>query len=194
MSLFENKTVLITGGVKSGKSNFALKCAKEFEGVKAFIATATASDAYMEEKIKKHQQQRNDQFFTVEEPVFLARAIQSVEQRTENILIDCLTLWVNNLLYHFKDNLAEINHQIDLFEKEIQAFNGTMLIVTNEVGLGVMPDNALAQKYVDLLGRINQCVAQSSDEVVMMISGIPQLIKSCLSSESNFYEKIDSKF
>jgi len=171
-----SKKILITGGVKSGKSSFALDYCNKLEGKKIFIATAKRTDAAMIKKIKRHQEERGGMFETLEEPLYLADALSRC-QTTDFVLIDCLTLWVNNLLYHFEDNPPLMKKEINLFLDTLDNYNGQLCIVTNEVGLGIIPENALAQTYMDLLGRINQLTAQSCNEVIMMISGIPQWVK-----------------
>jgi len=192
------KKTLVTGGVKSGKSRYALEVANNYSGAKTFIATATASDNFMREKIKKHQSERGGDFLTLEEPLFLAKTLKLVETRTEYLVIDCLTLWTNNLLFHFEDDLPSIAEQITLFVDGLIKYEGHVCVVTNEVGLGIMPDNALARQYSDLLGQINQRTAQVCNEVIMMVAGIPQIIKAVGKSnrspvQENFYERVNQK-
>ena len=162
--------ILITGGIRSGKSSFALDLARErCAGEKCFIATAEALDEEMRVRIKRHQEERGTDFYTVEEPLDLAGAVARAQEKFPLILIDCLTLWVNNLLFYQKAS--------DTFLKTIEARQSDMIIVTNEIGLGVIPENPLARRFIDELGFLNRYVAQQSDEVYFMVSGIPQCIK-----------------
>jgi adenosylcobinamide kinase/adenosylcobinamide-phosphate guanylyltransferase len=180
------KITLITGGIRSGKSRYALSSVQKMNGQKIFIATAEPLDESMSVRIKNHQQERGDEFTTVEEPVYLARAISAVSQN-EVILIDCLTLWVNNLFYYFKKDSGKIREQFDLFLDVLVHHPGRIVIVTNEVGLGVIPENELTRTFIDELGSLNQRVAQLSNEVIMMIAGLPQFIKGVNSHEPMDY-------
>ncbi len=171
------KVILVTGGIKSGKSRFALDLANKFNEGRLMIATATAFDEHMRIKIRKHQEERGQDFKTVEESVHLAQAIKNVQTDTEVILVDCATMWINNLFHQFSDDESAIESQIEAFIKILSQPRANIIIVTNEVGLGIMPDNTLARRYADRLGRVNQRMAVVSDEVVMLISGIPQWVK-----------------
>jgi len=171
-----SKKILITGGIKCGKSRYALERAAETAGDKVFLATAEALDGDMKRKIAMHQLERDGSFVTVEEPIYLAKTLNGLTRQPELILIDCLTLWVSNLIHHF-DDLNEIRQQKKLFLDQVQSIDTNMIIVTNEVGLGVMPDNPLSRKYVDEIGLLNQEVAGLCDEVIMVVSGLPQKIK-----------------
>jgi len=180
-----SKKILITGGVKCGKSRYALERAGETAGDKVFLATAEALDVDMKQKIAMHQLERDGSFVTVEETIYLAKSLAGLTRQPELILIDCLTLWVCNLIHHF-DDLNEVQQQKQLFLDQLQLINTNVIIVTNEVGLGVVGDNHLSRKYVDEIGTLNQEVAQVCDEVIMVVSGLPQVIKG-----QNAYAKMD---
>jgi len=182
------KRILVTGGVKSGKSRFALDWAHRFEGEKTMIATAVAFDDQMQSKIQKHQQERGNDFKTIEEPVYLAQSIKRAQTNSAVVLVDCTTMWLNNLTHRFGDSLDDIENQIEEFLKVLSHAATNIIIITNEIGLGVMPDNALARRYTDELGCLNQRMASISDEVIMMISGIPQWVKGV-----GVYERMDQK-
>ncbi len=161
---------LITGGIRSGKSNYALELARErCAGKKCFIATAEALDEEMKLRIKRHQEERGPDFHTIEEPLDLAGVVARAQENYPLILIDCLTLWVNNLLFHHKGPGPLL--------KTLEARQSDIIIVTNEIGLGVIPENPLARKFIDELGFLNRSLAQQCDEVYFMVAGIPQLIK-----------------
>ena len=171
------KKILITGGVRSGKSRYAVDLALNYQAPRIFIATAEAFDAGMKDRIAKHQDERKGNFLTIEEPVRLAEKIQGIEVRPAVMIVDCLTVWVNNLLYHFAENEKGIHGEIQSLIQATEQSPFPILFVTNEVGLGLVPDNALGRRYIDELGNLNQSLARLCDEVVFMVSGIPTPIK-----------------
>lgn len=158
--------VLITGGIKSGKSSYALELGSKFPRPRRFVATAEAFDDEMRAKILRHQAERGPGFETVEEPL----AIDGV--LAERTILDCLTMWVNNMLY--RERAADIDAVVDSL---IARLPSDIVIVTNEVGLGFVPDSPLARRYGEALGRVNARVAAACDRVVLMVSGIPVDIK-----------------
>lgn len=169
-----HKITLVTGGCRSGKSRYALSCAAGYDK-KGFIATAIAFDEEMRQRIEAHQKQRGESFVTVEEPYDIANAIASLTPQVEVILIDCLTVWLGNLLHRHGEKAAKFT-EIDNFLEKLHSPRCDMLIVTNEVGMGIVPQNALARKFRDLAGSLNQQVAQLADQVVLMVSGIPLVL------------------
>ncbi len=185
--MLSKKCTLITGGVRSGKSRYACALAQQITGKRVFIATAQAFDEGMSVRIKKHQEERGNEFMTFEEPLYLARVIGQASARSQVVLVDCLTFWLNNLYHHFKDDHGKIRQQFDLFLAVLANPPARIIMVTNEVGLGVMPDNRLARTFIDELGSLNQKVAQSSEEVILMTAGIAQFIKGGSKHESMDY-------
>ena len=177
MDIQAHKKILITGGVRSGKSRYAMNLALSYPAPRIFVATAEALDEGMRERIAKHQAERKGDFLTVEEPVHLAASFRRLEVQPAIVVVDCLTVWINNLLYHFSGKDEEVQKEIQDLIEEVQRLQFPMIFVTNEVGLGVMPENPLARRYMDQLGAVNQSFAALCDEVVMMISGIPQGVK-----------------
>jgi len=168
------KKILITGGVKSGKSRFALKIAREIEkGEKIFIATARPIDEEMEDKIEKHEKERGSDFQTVEEPIHLGDTLKKINQST--VVIDCLTLWLSNLFFEVRE--SEKLFEIESFIQALKEFGGNIIIVTNEVGWGIIPESETSRNYQAELGRLNQEVAEICDEVYVLISGIPSRVK-----------------
>lgn len=166
--------ILITGGVKSGKSRFALKIAREIEkGEKIFIATARPIDEEMEDKIEKHEKERGSDFQTVEEPIHLGDILTKINQST--VVIDCLTLWLSNLFFEVRE--SEKLFEIESFIQALKEFGGNIIIVTNEVGWGIIPESETSRNYQAELGRLNQEVAEICDEVYVLISGIPSRVK-----------------
>jgi len=171
------KTVTyISGGSRSGKSSHALELARAFQGRKAFIATAQALDDEMRERIRKHQRDRTDAFLTVEEPLELATALAGLPAEIEVAVIDCLTLWLSNLIHHHgagKESFSEIEAFIQALENP----GCTLIIVSNEVGMGIVPASELSRRFRDLAGRLNQRVAAKADRALVVISGIPLVLK-----------------
>lgn len=176
----EPRVILITGGSRSGKSRFALEKASSFSR-KVFLATALAIDSEMEKRIARHQKERDLNFRTVEEPIHLAQAIRANAPSVDGILVDCLTFWLNNLFYHSgmpeADFSESFNQEIDDFLKVIEQKPTTLILVTNEINMGVIPADPLTRRFVEKQGWLNQEVARRADEVVLMVSGIPQILK-----------------
>ena len=171
------KLILITGGMRSGKSQCALWRARQINGVRIFLATAQPFDDGLRQRVQKHKEQRGNDFRALEEPVYLGKALAAAGQAPAVIVVDCLTVWVNNLFHQMEDNAKAMQEQKDLFVQALTDCPSTVIIVTNEVGMGIIPENALARDFADALGRLNQQIAQLSDEVILMVSGIPSLIK-----------------
>jgi adenosylcobinamide kinase/adenosylcobinamide-phosphate guanylyltransferase len=169
------RVVLVTGGGRSGKSGQALRLASSY-GRKAFIATALAGDDEMLERIARHRRDRPASFVTIEEPADLAGAVRSVPPGTEVAVIDCLTVWLGNLMCA-PDAPGEEFPQVDEFLALIEDPPCDLIVVTNEVGMGIIPANALARRFRDAAGRLNQQVARRADAVVLMVSGIPLYLK-----------------
>ena len=172
---------LVTGGCRSGKSSYALAKCEELGGHRTFIATCVAMDDEMALRVRRHRKEREGRgWLLLEEPSDLEDALSRVT--TPVVLVDCLSLWVNNLMHDAAtrgDNVDE-NYLVGRSERLLavcDSLAGTILIVTNEVGLGIVPANALARQYRDLLGRCNQIMAAGADEVVFMVSGIAARIK-----------------
>lgn len=170
--------VFITGGARSGKSSLALQLAREAGGKVAFIATASAGDEEMTERILIHKRSRPDEWTTIEETVDVSAAIAAAKGH-DVVIIDCLTLLLSNLIFREND-LNETKHILDRIENLAEAskdFEGTVIVVSNEVGMGIVPENKLAREFRDLAGRANQVMAAAADEVYVCFSGIPVRIK-----------------
>lgn len=166
---------LITGGARSGKSRHALTLASEYAR-KAFIATSTAFDEEMADRIAKHQQERDDSFLTVEEPIDLAGAIDGLPDSVDVAVIDCLTVWLGNLMHHHEDDIEECT-EVTALQPAIRRSRCDLIIVTNEVGMGIVPNSAVSRRFRDIAGRLNAGVASVADDVVLTVSGIPVAIK-----------------
>jgi adenosylcobinamide kinase/adenosylcobinamide-phosphate guanylyltransferase len=174
--------IMITGGSRSGKSTYAQNRAEEAGGSLLYIATCPAIDAEMEGRIRRHREARATKGWeTIEEPVDLAGTLlKNGEGKT--VLIDCLTLWINNLMYEAQkreESFTEENIIVHCRNLVLasQKISGTVFFVTNEVGMGIVPDNETARLYRDIAGRCNQEIAKAAKEVAFLVSGIPLLIK-----------------
>lgn len=170
--------IFITGGARSGKSTLAVQLAKNLKGKVAFIATAQAGDDEMAERISKHKSSRPKAWKTFEEPIDIPSVIAKA-YNYDTIIIDCLTILVSNLLLDDdrKNDDDEILNRIVELSEIAKNSDGTMIVVSNEVGMGIVPDNKLARRFRDLAGRANQIIAESADEVYICFSGIPVKIK-----------------
>jgi adenosylcobinamide kinase/adenosylcobinamide-phosphate guanylyltransferase len=170
------KIYFITGGARSGKSAYAEKLAHSLAGKRAYIATAQALDPEMAARIAKHQKDRGNSWDTYEEPLAVSELLHKLSGRYQVLLLDCLTLWLSNVMAHTDGDKAVFSRSEDLVNA-LKAFDGACIVVSNEVGLGIVPDNPLARKFRDLAGTLNQKVAQAADEVYFTAAGIPVKIK-----------------
>lgn len=166
--------LLVLGGARSGKSRFAQGRAEALTGKLVYLATAQAFDEEMRERIALHCADRGPRWSTVEAPLELAETITACSTPKTVVLVDCLTLWASNLMLAERDAAAATEGLICA----VSAARGPVILVANEVGLGIVPDNALARRFRDVAGRINQVMAAATDEVVMMFAGLPLALKS----------------
>lgn len=174
--------ILVTGGARSGKSSYALERCESLAEQKAFIATCPVMDQEMAERIEAHRLERQGRgWASFEEETAIAQLLPSLKAY-KIVLIDCLTLWVNNLMY--RAELAslpfgekEMRNECIALLAAVESFAGMVCVVTNEVGLGIVPDNALARRYRDLVGSCNRYLAEKADDVVLVSCGIPLSLK-----------------
>lgn len=175
------KIILATGGSRSGKSGYTQTLAESLPGKRAFVATCplpSGDDLEMQERVNRHQQDRlGAEWETIEEEVDLQRVLKGYLE-VDVLLIDCLTLWISNMIHRNRDLSEDIISGIcqELLQLSRQR-RGTVIFVTNEVGSGVVPANALARKFRDLSGRCNQTMAKSADEVIFFSCGLPLFLK-----------------
>jgi adenosylcobinamide kinase/adenosylcobinamide-phosphate guanylyltransferase len=167
------RTTLVLGGARSGKSAHAQRLAEQIGGDLVFIATAEAYDDEMRERIARHRADRDARWRTVEAPRDLVGAIRAEDRAGRTVLVDCLTLWLSNLLLVDADLEAA---GVALVEA-VAAFRGRLLLVSNEVGFGIVPENALARAFRDAQGRLNQRVAAACEAVDLVVAGIPLVVK-----------------
>ena len=172
-----NHKVLVIGGCRSGKSRHALDLALSIEGdEKIFIATCVPQDNEMISRVANHQEERGDTWKTVEAPLHLPEAILTNAQSGSVVLVDCLTLWINNLMMENED-IQYTDDKIAVLINAVQTAEGPVVLVSNEVGTGIVPENKLARAYRDLVGSVNQAVAQAVDRVDTVVAGIAVTIK-----------------
>lgn len=168
------KVIFITGGQRSGKSSFAQKKALELSDHPVYLATARVWDDDFAERVKRHQQDRDDRWRTVEEEMH----ISTIEfSKKEVVVLDCITLWLTNF---FKDQDQNVDEVLGYAKKEWEAFQKkdiTAIVVTNELGMGLHAHSESGRKFTDIQGFMNQYIAGQADEAYFMVSGIPQKIK-----------------
>jgi adenosylcobinamide kinase/adenosylcobinamide-phosphate guanylyltransferase len=165
--------ILVLGGQRSGKSRHAEQIVAASGLAPVYVATATAGDDEMAARIALHRDRRGAAWRTVEEPLDLAAAILRESGPGFHVLVDCLTVWLSNLMGAGRDADAEG----DALVAALVRVTGPVVLVSNEVGLGVVPDNALARRYADALGILNQKVAAAADRVILMAAGLPLVLK-----------------
>lgn len=171
--------MMVIGGCRSGKSAYALDhCNQYFGKHKYFLATSVPMDAEMAHRVNKHQLDRGKDWNTIEEPAALLEAIQKISPRADIVLVDCLTLWVSNLMARDIDQDRIILEARNLCDR-LKDLACSVAFVSNEVGSGIVPENSLARRFRDTAGMVNQVMAAHVDEVIYMVSGIPMQIKPC---------------
>ena len=166
--------VLVLGGARSGKTGFAERLAMRNGHRPTYLATATVLDSEMEDRVRTHQAQRAGRFRTVEEPIDLSGALVSAAKTSDIILVDCLTLWITNMLEGEID-VADAVEELAVTLSELKS--ARVILVSNEVGLGIVPDNAMARHFRDLAGSAHQRLAEICDGVYFVIAGLPMSLK-----------------
>ena len=164
---------LVLGGARSGKSRYAEGLVESRANGCIYLATATIGDSEMAERVARHQARRGGRWQTVEEPLDLVGVLHRCSRSGDAVLVDCLTLWLTNLLFAGRDPEAEARHLV----AALPVLEGPVVFVSNEVGLGIVPDNALARQFRDDAGRLNQAVAAAAQSVVFMAAGLPLTLK-----------------
>jgi adenosylcobinamide kinase / adenosylcobinamide-phosphate guanylyltransferase len=167
------RVVLLLGGARSGKSRLAQARAEALAGNLVYIATGQALDSEMTQRIAQHRADRGPRWRTVEVPLALPDAIRDESRQGQVLLVDCLTLWLSNLMLGEHDVAVAIEGLLDA----LATTTGTVLLVSNEVGMGIVPENALARRFRDEAGRLNQRVAAVAGEVVFVAAGLAMRLK-----------------
>ncbi len=170
---------LILGGARSGKSSYAEQLAISSAKKVVYIATAQAKDEEMQQRIQHHQQQRPSEWQTVEEPIQLAAVLKQYAQPEYCVLVDCLTLWLSNILFDEQGITDEkqFQQQREALLDSLPQLKSEIIFVSNEVGQGIIPINAMARRFVDEAGWLHQDLASISDKVVFMTAGLAQVLK-----------------
>lgn len=166
------RLTLVLGGARSGKSTYAENLVARQPGPWSYIATAQAFDEEMHMRIGAHRARRGAGWRTVEAPVDLEQALDAVPAG-QALLLDCLTLWLSNVMLAGR----QVETECDRLAAKLGAPRGPWVVVSNEVGFGIVPDNALARRFRDAAGRLNQQIAAAADEVVLMVAGLPMKVK-----------------
>jgi adenosylcobinamide kinase/adenosylcobinamide-phosphate guanylyltransferase len=168
--------ILITGASRSGKSRYAQIWAENKAPSRLFLATARALDEEMADRIRRHKEVRGEGWSTIEEPLMISPAIREYGSRAEVILLDCVTLWVSNLLMEGLSDKEILSSAEDL-ARAASEVSCSIAMVTNEVGWGIVPEYPEGRRFRDLAGSVNQVLARSADQVILMVAGIPMLVK-----------------
>jgi adenosylcobinamide kinase/adenosylcobinamide-phosphate guanylyltransferase len=170
---------LVLGGARSGKSAHAEALIATHDGAPVYIATAEPGDDEMAERIAAHRARRGEGWRTVEASIALAAALREEAVAGNAVLVDCLTIWLSNLLFAARDVDADMTE----LRAALNDVEGPVVLVSNEVGLGIVPENALARAFRDHAGRLNQMVAQAADTVVLVTAGLPMTLKPARETE-----------
>jgi adenosylcobinamide kinase/adenosylcobinamide-phosphate guanylyltransferase len=175
------RTIFITGGARSGKSRFAEELALQFGAPLSYLATAQALDSEMQERVRRHQQRRGTGWKTIEEPLHLTQALACCDFTCKGILVDCVTLWLSNLIICYEelgqDAGDRVMDDVRRLETTLREISTPVILVSNEVGMGIVPDNRLARLFRDIAGETNQLLASAADEAWLVASGIPMRLK-----------------
>jgi adenosylcobinamide kinase/adenosylcobinamide-phosphate guanylyltransferase len=167
------RSLLVIGGARSGKSRYGQDCAERSGKALVLIATAEAGDAEMAQRIAAHKAARGAQWRVIEERLDLVSALQREAAEDKVLLVDCLTLWLSNVMHQGRDPEAESG----LLVQAIKALKGPAIFISNEVGFGIVPDNKLGRSFRDAQGRLNQAVAATCEAVVLVAAGQPLILK-----------------
>lgn len=170
-----SKLIFVLGGARSGKSSFALQQGK-VKSPRAFVATGESFDQEMAGRIQKHQRSRGRGWVTIETPTRISEWLAEQGSGYPSIVVDCLTLWLNNLLRN-KVRPSQVPTHVRAFLRSARACPGQIVVVSNELGLGLVPGDAISRSFRDVAGRMNQLVAAEADEVYFLVSGLPLRLK-----------------
>ena len=168
--------LFVTGGCRSGKSSFALDYANRHFSKKVYLATSLALDDEMKTRIKRHQEQRGSDWITIEEAKNVSRAVSSLSEEIDVVLLDCITMWISNLLLDGQGQ-ERIFQETESLIETIKRAPQSIITVSNEVGSGVVPDNTISRMFRDIVGIANQRIAACSDSVVLTVAGLSNVIK-----------------
>lgn len=169
--------VYVTGGSRSGKSSYAQQLAEQHRGKLLYIAPARVDDDEMAARIELHQQARGERWELLEEPLWLPERLSDAAVGHGALLLDCVTLWVTNLFFHFAEKQGPVLAEVDRFIELAWRLEEPLYLVSNELGSGIVPENRMARKFRDLAGIVNQRLAAAADEAWLVVSGLPVKLK-----------------
>lgn len=169
--------IFITGGTRSGKSAFAQRCVEAHAGPLLYVATAAAADQEMAERIARHQEARGGRWTLLEEPCDLCERLPAAAVGQGAILLDCVTLWITNLLFAHQEDPAAVLAEVRRFIACLERVDAPLYLVSNEVGAGIVPENRLARLFRDLAGEVNQELAAAAKSAWLVVAGLPLRLK-----------------
>ena len=167
----------ITGGARSGKSGFAQSLAERCPGELLYVATAGIHDAEMAQRVEMHRRVRGERWRALEEPLELSARLPAAAEGVGGVLLDCVTLWLTNLLFHHEESRERVLAEVERFIARLPEIEAPLFIVSNELGQGIVPENRLARLFRDLAGEVNQRLAAVADEAWLVVSGLPVKLK-----------------
>ncbi|HBT83781.1 MAG: bifunctional adenosylcobinamide kinase/adenosylcobinamide-phosphate guanylyltransferase [Desulfuromonadales bacterium GWD2_61_12] len=170
-------TIFITGGTRSGKSDYAQRRAEAHAGLLLYVATATPGDAEMAARIARHRIARGERWDVLEEPLDLAGRLPSAMAGAAAAVLDCVTLWLSNLYFAHGEERAPVLREVEGFCRLLPTLTAPLYLVSNEVGYGIVPENRLAREFRDLAGEANQLLAAAADEAWLVVAGLPLRLK-----------------
>jgi adenosylcobinamide kinase/adenosylcobinamide-phosphate guanylyltransferase len=170
------KVIFITGGCRSGKSRYALDYANRHFSKKLYLATCEVLDQEMAQRVENHKKMRGPEWQTVEEPLEVVEKVRRYGDEAEVVLLDCITLWLSNLLLKWDDD-SKVTGEVDRLIETLKKSQASFLIVSNEVGMGIVPADPLSRRFRDLSGTANQRIAEVADTLILMVSGLPIFLK-----------------
>lgn len=171
------QVIFITGGTRSGKSRFAQQRAEEHAGRLLYIAPSEVEDDEMLQRVRMHQEARGERWQLFEEPLWLADHLAEQAAGKGALLLDCVTLWISNLFFHFEEKSASVLGEVDRFLGLISQLEEPLYLVSNELGSGIVPENRMARHFRDLAGIVNQRIAATADEAWLVVAGLPLQLK-----------------
>lgn len=171
------RIIYVAGGARSGKSNYAQQLAEQQSGELLYIAPARVEDVEMASRIELHRQARGDRWRLLEEQLWLVDRLPDAAAGKGALLLDCVTLWVTNLFFHFEEKQGPVLAEIDRLIELAWQLDEPLYLVSNELGSGIVPENQMARKFRDLAGIVNQRLAAAADEAWLVVSGLPLKLK-----------------
>ena len=169
--------IYVTGGARSGKSSYAQQLAEQHQGDLLYIAPARVEDDEMVTRIELHRQARGERWQLLEEQLWLAERLPDAAAGKGALLLDCVTLWITNLFFHFDEQQGAVLAEVDRLIELAWQLDEPLYLVSNELGSGIVPENPLARKFRDLAGIVNQRLAAAADEAWLVVSGLPVKLK-----------------